>query len=295
MAISALRVRLVFSQKSGATRAEGSRQRFGQDFAASLVRDLTFRAADEEYKAINKGIRESFAKDAKQELTHIAALYRRHIIGAGKTKTRPSGMLGYVLPPANDSVAGRDSEVAIAASLPAWAPRSPKYLREKERHNWGAGWFSAQGNLQNNMKAQNLLQTFGPIRVTVTKNFQEGAAKRVFNAGGGAMSKINVATVRVFALSNLTPEMLPGLRDQDPRAAISDKGNPGFYSLMKSHMGPAFASSVSGFSYAAGPGGRRYRPTLEPFLQFYLTRSIPNALAYRIQTGALRASRRNNG
>ena len=224
MALSAMRVRLVFSQKSGATRAEGSRQRFGKDFAATLVRDMTFRAAEDEYKQISTSIRNSFAKDARQELTHIVALYRRHIIGAGKTKTRPSGMLSYVLPPSAGSVAGRDSSVAIAASLPPWAPRSPKYLREKERHNWGPGWFSAQGNLQNNMKAQNILATFGPIRVRIDKNMGESPARVVFNAGGHG--KINVATVRVFALTNLTPEMLPGLRDQDPRAGISDQGTP---------------------------------------------------------------------
>ena len=306
MARSAIRVRFVFNQRSG-TAAQTSRQQLGKDFATSLANDLIFRAAEQEYEEIRKRIQTSFAADAKRELAHLTALYRRHIIGAGKTKSRPAGMLGYALGPSDTGVGDDDGEISIAESLPSWAPRSSKYMKEKKRNNWGAQWFSARGALAKNMKADTLLAAFGPIRVTIKRNLKTSAialgnvgTKKggsiydkeenqtgVFNAGG--TGRLNVATVRVFALTNITPAMLPALRNGDPATPISDKGNPGLWQLMRDNISPAFASSVSGFS--SRETGRRYRPTLEPFLAFYLTRSIPNALALRLQEGKLKQRR----
>jgi len=285
MARTALRVRFVL--RNGGAFETRSRQTIGKAFASAVVNDLTFRAAEGQFEEIRSRIQASFLKDARRELTHLAALYRRHIIGSARSKGRPTGMLGYALPPSDTGVGDDDDAIAIASTLPDWAPLSKKYLREKGRNNWSAARFSARGNLAKNMRAETLIQAFGPIRVSVRRNLRSAPPKAAtFNFDGKA--KINVATVRVFALTFITPSMLPGLRSANPfEVKIGDGGNYGLRNLMRTNVGDEFANSVSGFS--ARETGSRYRPTIEPFLTFYLTRSIPNALALRIEQGRLRS------
>lgn len=284
MAVPSLRVRFVFNQKAGDTSAQTATTKKGRDFAATLVENLTFSAADAEYKNVVVRIQNSFQRDAKQELVHLMALFRRHIIGAAAGSNKPGGTLTFALGPSETDVGFDDDNFDIAQSLPAWAPRGAKYLKWKRKHGLSQTWFKARGVLDKQARAETMLESFGPIRVSVIRNLKAAPA-RSFHAGGDVHSRINIATVRVFAMANITPAMLPALRTGSPTAMNSDRGNPGLMGLL-SRTAPDLAYRLGRRS--GMESGKRYRPTLEPFLAFYLTRSLPNALALRLQNRRLR-------
>jgi len=292
-------------------------QQSTRSLAAAIANDLAFSAADNMFRNVKNEIAASFQKDAKQELTHLAALYRRHVIGAGAGKRRPSGMLSYALGPSDTGVGDDDNEVAIAESLPDWAPRSPRYLARKKRMGWSQTWFSARGDLAREMRADVLLSAYGPVRVSVVRNVEAtnalggtrvsgrftGARLDTFGPNAGPAKsaapadvaashiRLQVATIRVFAMQQITPSMLPALATGNPATQNDDSASRGtrFIEPLRS-VSPTLAYRLGRLSWQTG----RYRPTLEPFLAWYLTRAIPNALALRIEQGAIRRARRLN-
>lgn len=299
---SRTRIRFVIGGGKGNATTTGVQTR---SLASAIAQRVAFQAAEDSYQAVARGVRESFHRDAKRELTHLMALYKRHIIGAAPGRRRPSGMLSYALTPSGTGVGDDDREVAIADSLPEWAPRSPEYLRQKKRRGWSQGWFSAEGTLRAGLTPDLLLGAYGPIRVSVIRDVKaEGeysvrmnkqtasSFSRLDARASGDTLRMNVATVRIYAMEKITPSMLPALVNGDPAAMNSDDISRGRRLLeplaSSSALGSRLALRLGRPSYRSG----RYRPTLDPFLAWYLTRSIPNALALRIEEGIIGSSRR---
>lgn len=288
-----LRIRFVIGKSD--TAKESTRS-----FASAIAREVAFRASEESYKEIKQTISTSLQADAKRELTFLMSLYKRHIIGASANRSKPSGMLRYALGPSNTDVGFDDENYAIADLLPAWAPRSPEYLRQKRRRGWGQTWWSARGDLASQLNADTLLSAYGPIRVSVRRDISEtdrvaqrGAAGQFRGArlnvpGYEQHIKLNVATIRVFAMQAITPSMLPALASGTVNAMNSDEPTRGhrFLAPLMAVNAP-LAYRLGRLSYET----HRYRPTLEPFLAWFLTRAIPNALALRIQQGSLQKAK----
>lgn len=306
----ALRVRFVLGRNSGG-KVVSSEQR-SRSFASAIARQVAFQAAENSYRSVKAEIAKSFQNDAKRELNFLMALYRRHIIGADSRRAQPSGMLRYALGNSDTDLGFDDENYLISDMLPGWAPRSPEYLASKRKRGWAQGWFSATGLLKNELTADFLLQAYGPIRVSVIRDVQAtenpaplrgGTTLRTFGPNSApaasasvgdvrdARIRLQVATVRIFAMEAITPSMLPALASGQVNAMNNDDPQRG-----RRFLAPIFAANKP-LAYRLGQldyKTHRYRPTLEPFLAWFLTRAIPNALALRLEQRSIGKARRMN-
>lgn len=257
------------------------------------VRQIAVRYADVKFEEVRKVLTDGAAADVRRELVNMASRYRRHIIGANGARATPAGVLRNTL--------GGASPLTLSSALPAWAPRDAKYLKRKFDARAGSGWFDNRGwsrrpgqtwqpndtgLLFKSMRAEVWEQMFGPISVRFERRFDPNKeASASIGVGGGDHVKLQLGTLYVNALGKLTPQMLPALNmtgGQIPMA--SDAGNDGLMGLVSNYSQP--------LAYRLGQRStitKRYRPTLEPFLSYFLTRSIPAAIARRLQQGSMAA------
>lgn len=287
MAKNELRIRFVIGHQGGGVSATTSRQRLGQNFANAIVKDFAFRYAEDTYKTMARQIEVQLQRDIRRELTHLAALFRHHIIGS--KRDRPRGTL--------DTLSGSD-QLVLASAVPSWAPRSQRYLEYKQRTRHHQDWWSSSGRLSAAMTSDNWISAFGPISVQFRRSSNPAGSSRQFGAGPAqakegfnpARVRVQVGTLRVQALTNITPSMLPGLASGNPRTPIPTTPNDGLMLLVQSGMGDDIAYRL-GRTSSSG----QYRPTLEPFLTFFLTRSVPSAIARRLEIGGLARARGSGG
>jgi len=291
MAKSVLRIRFVIGHQDplgiDVTTAAG-RQRFGQGFAGLLVRDFAFSYAEDNFRTMARTIETQVQRDIRRELTHLVALFRRHIIGAKTGK--PAGKLDILSDPGYASM-------AISTAVPSWAARSPLYLQYKGNNRW----WDHTGRLSSAMTTDNWISAFGPILVNFRRSKKSNPVINVFGGTHGPARegqnpvrlKIEVGTLSVSALTNITPEMLPGLATDRPETIIpTSRTNDPLMLMVQTGMGDDIAYRLGRLS--AESSGRQYRPTLEPFLTFFLTRSVPAAVAKRLETGRLQNRRSRN-
>lgn len=286
MAKSALRIRFVFSAQEADVYERSGRQRFGQRFTNALVEDFAFQYAEDTYRTMAGQIEARIQKDVRRELRHLAALFRHHIIGAAPSNNRPAGFLSTL----SQSELYGEQRVSIRSSLPPWAARSDKYLSYKQRKVQHRRWWEYNGDLASAMTAESWVTSFGPINIQFQRahrprNTAYGTRFQPNRTPAGAKIRVAIGTIRVYALSYITPEMLPALRSGDPETMNSDQGNSGLMNLVQNGMGDDIAYRLGRRSSRAT--GNRYRPTLEPFLAFFLTRSVPVAIARRLEINRL--------
>lgn len=307
MAKSALRIRFVFDPQDGGELLElRRRQSGGQRFAQAMIENFAFSYAEDSFREMAGRLEVQLRRDIMRELRHMAALFQRHIIGAAPSSSHPAGYLDTVAP----SWEGVYDRVAIRASVPAWAARSHQYLRDKKRVIGHQRWWESHGTLAKAMTTDNWISSFGPIHVEFRRSHkaqlttpntaapgQRSTARNnyatVFGGTNNGHVKVVVGTVRVVALTNITPQMLPALRSGDPTTLNSDRGNDSLMLMVQAGMGDDVAYRLGRLS--SKESGMRYRPTLEPFLAFFLTRAVPNAIADRISSGRLGSLRSSAG
>lgn len=256
-----------------------------------IVENIAFTFAENQYEALRGQLQEGVKSDIQRELVNMASLYRRHIIGANGNTARPAGVIR--------SVIGGAAPLALASALPAWAPRSATYLARKFNARAGNGWFdnrgwsrrrgqkwepSETGLLFEKTRADVWEQMFGPISVRFRKSakLESKDVSGTFNlTGSKSHVQVQLGRLSVYALGEITPDMLPGLAAGRVGMA-SDRGNDNLMGLVQKYD--------ERLAYRLGQrssGTKRYRPTLEPFLGYFLTRSIPAAIQRRIAQGSL--------
>lgn len=284
MAKSALRIRFSFNAQGGTTKSgfqssnASARQRYLYRFAQAVVKNITFQYAEDEYKKLAGKIESTMAYDIQRELVHMTALFRAHITGSNGGTNSPAGSLTSL------SGAARYESLPIKTLIPEWAPRVPSYLRYKQRKTGNRQWFTARGlsakkdaaysGLKINTTAKLWTDAFGPIKVNFFKSAasSEAASTKV----DGQHVRVAVGTLKVYALTNITPEMLPALASGDARTKYSANGNPGLMGLVR-NVDPQMAYRLDRRSQSG-----RYRPTLEPFLSYFLTAAVPAAVSTRL-------------
>jgi hypothetical protein len=271
------------------------RQRSGDTYRY-MVQKVAFSYAEGQYEFMKKELAFGVEADVRRELVNLASLYRRHIIGANGNQGTPAGIIS--------SAIGGAKPMSLASALPAWAPRNAEYLRTKRNATGGNKWFdnrgwkrgghrkggifisnksgpSDVGLLFQESRADTWETMFGPIRITFEKSAGLTAADATSAVKlQSTKAEVKVGTIRVFALGKIMPDMLPVLRTGNMMA--SDEGNDGLMNLVKAYD-PRLAYRLGQRSSIT----KRYRPTLEPFLGFFLTRSIPAAVGRRIEQGTL--------
>src|SRR3546814_64616 len=194
--------------------------------------------------------------------------YKRIMIGHER------GPGGGRLTPAADGYSGK---AFVPGQMVSWTPRSPKYLARKRRAlghtRWLDGWTGYLGRTLG--KGSEWTDIFGPIRVAVRPGKSSGydTSRRAPALGGhlyrptdGSKEvRVHIGSVEVTALERITVAMLRSYSKSGVPAAVAAAG----YEELAHHL--------------AGPS--YYRPSLEPFLDFVLTRSIPHAVKRRVEMG----------
>lgn len=195
-----------------------------------------------------------------------------------------------------------------------WKPRNRSYLKKKQQEGKGGRWWRYTGGLQDylsNLDAEDYYASLGPLTVLFTRTPTKTAGDRVTNASTrGAVSKtIHVGRVEVLVFNKITPAMMPGLAQMNPVGSNPLPGS-GVAQLLPNTdnrtklLGKSSSQSAStGYRYlpasakykAATGKSKQYkrvkteartgshRPAIDPFISYYLTRAIPNAVWRRTE------------
>lgn len=273
-----------------------ARQRY-DNTARAIMERVTINYADGLYDTMRKNLEQRVEQDVRAELVHLALLFRRHIIGAAGSKSTPSGLLDTA------TKGEAPPTMSIAAGLPPWAPRNAEYLRQKRQATGGIGWFDNRnwkhnsydarfasrvprggagpdqpGLLFRSMRGDVWETIFGPISVRFyrMRKLQPTDAAASVSAGPQKKMKVQIGSIQVRALGKLTPSMLPGYTTGTVHANAA--GNAGLIGLVSNYdpqLGYRLGRMRNGI----------YRPTLEPFLGFFLTQALPHAVSERLRKG----------
>jgi hypothetical protein len=259
------------------------RRKESDDTSRAVIEQVTLAYAEANWESSKNALAHAIERDVRSELVHVAGQFRRNVIGAPSNQR---GLVGKLTTVAKGQ--GQPSE--NLGSLPRWAPRGARYLEDKKvfagHQRWfdNSGWEPDGGTLKEffagdivdspgggdlNVGSGGILEDiFGGISATVRRNNRGwGRNAGTMKIGTDGHVTLQLASVYVRALGTVTDAML----------RISDTPN----SLMLNQIGrtdPMVALHLRG-------GRGRYRPTLEPYLRFFLRRAIPHAITQRIAKG----------
>lgn len=275
-----------------------ARQRYENTSRAILER-VALQYAENEYDTMRKELQTKMEEDVRAELVRTASLYKRHIVGAAGTKSGPTGTLTTVA-----KGTGAPTQL-ISSGLPAWKARSREYLRQKRQATGNIAWFDNRGWKSPSFDARYASRRvarkpekyqdrgliadfangytweriFGPISVRFFRaRLAEPGSQNFTLASKGKRMKIQIGSIQVRALGAIEPNMLPGYNTGTIMASAA--GNPSLMGVI--------GRSDRKLAYRLGTMRNGiYRPTLEPFLGFFLTKALPFAVERRLAQGSL--------
>jgi hypothetical protein len=260
-----LRIRFSMNQNTGKTVNTLGFQRVGQRFAAAVVREVGLRVAEDQYRKLVGETRREIAREVEQEIQNIARLYARHVPGRGGVRNTSISLQSQTLRDGSPVASGW-------ATFPPWKPLADSTVRRKGHSRF----FQDRNNLAATMRKGSVwMESFGPIQVSVSKiRTQQTDPGNLYKDRGSHSQHFVVGRISVFALSKITPAMLPELA-----GGVSSGGGraAGLVDLISDSKARV---KIGGWN-RSGQGA--YRPSLEPFLAFALTRSIPQAIFTRIK------------
>lgn len=255
-----------------------------------VVENVSFKYAAKTYDRIRQLVEGRVQQDVMAEASWMVGLFKQGVLGISKTS--PGGRLT----PAHEWASGMRQPSPVAGAGIQWAPRTSKYMAWKEKHFHHSRWF-----LNNNValpstlgSASNWISYFGPIKVSIRplpRNagrsgpslgtlssrvpYQAGRYTRFMSAEDSSFHiRTGIANVSVSAMDHITPGMLPALASGNMGSYARDGRSTGLMGLL-----PEAAA------FRLGGRGKNYRHTIEPFLSFFLTRAVPNALFLRLEQG----------
>lgn len=277
--MSSLRIRFKFNQQTGGKATFGRGGTRGVDnFARVIVEEAAFQHGERVFELVKTQIISRLRNDVERELRHMAAMFMGSVVGAPARMRGPSGTLSTVAP-VSDAMSGypQMSGYPVKGLVPSWTPRSSFYLAANRNNPW----FQRDGAVLSALANPKAWTTaFGPISVSVFRHRQLSAAQggklKTVGHSFNFKEKISVAKIRVEALARITPDMLPAAGG----GSLNDYGpNPRGNGLL-SMLGERVAWRLGG-----NPLTVPFRPTVQPFLGYFLTRQMPNAVFKRIEQG----------
>ena len=283
-----LRIRFVLNRESGAKRVDKLRARKGTDkFAQVVIEDVGTKYAAGKFHRLKATIQGKLEPMIRSELRHVVAMYKDFIVGNQRQGrgTLTTNVRGTGTDKFGNLVPARS--VSLATALPKWTARKPKYLADKRRQMLKLGlggdakeWFKFTGYLRSEMNVSNWEAMFGPITVSVKPTERKSLQKEfAFNSAyGDKVFRFGVAKISVGVFGMVTPQMVAALADGDMSGSrlTGDGRNNGLMGLVAA-KNPELADRLSG-KRAFVP----YRPNMEAFIAFAVTRSLPAALFNRL-------------
>lgn len=261
-------------------------RRESADTSRAVAKNIALRYSEDNWDAMKTALIEQITRDVRDELDHLSSMFRRFITGAPGSKTTPNGTLTTV------AKGGGEPSARLSSLMPEWKQRTKRYMDEKRRRTGSIEWFRNRQwrSMPDNRfvgskvmsrgkyggKEPGYLHTafapggarsiweemFGPVSVRIQRSHR-GDMQAEF--GGNNHVKVEMANIQVRALGKIDLAMLAGT-----------------------------APALSRFVWAKDPEmGKRlgrmnngtYRPTMEPFISFFLTRALPHAVDTRIRKG----------
>lgn len=288
----------------------------GDNYARLIVDEVAIAASTRTLQKAKtsfvKGVRDAI----KIEVNQMANLIGRFLPLPDKY-TGPNGQMSLGQMSATGRQFGFQQTFERKSTNIDWAARSQKYLRWKRRLGLPDKWWSAgYGGVRVKRNQRTLQQylmskkgafyesSFGPIRVTFTPapavrnqgkfaaarsttpavhpdDVEGGATKRTNIAATGRPGKLStdyrIGTLSVDVFGKITPSMLPGLSTMDPTRADAypSEGVVGLF--------PDDGKHGQRVKLLGTRAGQHYRYAVEPFVSYYLTRAIPNAVWRRTE------------
>lgn len=241
----------------------------------ALTTQIAFEYADRTFNVLRREVEARVESDIQRELAKTSQLLFKHVIGLAGRNLGPTGTLKTVAPQAEGFKA--PTQFGLRTT---WARRSPRYM--KRRAGFGNAWFRRHhpSPLDRLRDPGFWTASFGDIKVTLKKTgtTNRGTSIPMLGNSYATGKKIGVGTLRVEAMSKITPEMLPALGG----SPINDYGAKPRSSGLLSMLGSDIANRLGG---NPAPNRVPFRPTIQPFLGFFLTRQMPNAVMRRIEQG----------
>jgi hypothetical protein len=257
-----------------------------EDTSRFVARGIALAYAEDTWNSLRKDLQLHIQEDVRAELVNLSRMFRKYIIGAGGSRSSPAGTLTTI-------AKGPDQPSAsLSSMLPPWAKRSQRYMNEKKdatgSRQWfdNTGWPSHYGGRHypdsgylkkafapGTGRGSDIWESmFGPISVRIVKNSTDAAAANLSSVRVKNHDvEIQVASIYVSAFKNIDMNML---------SAFRSKQSEGFSSIIRG-FDPELGMRLGNMNNGV------YRPTLEPFIDFFLTRALPQAVNERIRKGTL--------
>lgn len=245
-----------------------------QDFASVLVNQVVIAASEKAFASAKSQLTNKVRSAVSKEIVQMAYMVDKFLVQP-HSATGPSGTLKAFDP--NISNQGRASgwewkhgTFDLESSGVHWKPRTFNYLMWKGKKAEHEDWWTLSGRLHRALRKTSFYyQNFGPVTVQFVRNKEASSkGKQATVTGRGRLSATaHVGTIIVSTLGRISPSMLPALVTGDPKSSGDLHSGSPLSSLIRT---PSVRNKLTGRG--------TYRSVLEPFLAYYLTRAVPNAI-----------------
>lgn len=287
------------------------------EFARLIVDNVAIAAADETYKRARTALRQDITRIVRNEVNRMARAIGRHLT----VQERRSGPYGpMTMTSGEDTNFNTMSDQAKARGWSStfrrqdtgirWFKRDPKYLRRKKRNGQSGDWWSKKGELQRYLQGKRAdwyFGAFGNMRVRFTKAFTESHSNVNLTRSsvkGRLSSTAQVGRLDVAFFGNITPATMPGLatgtpnsnplpglgvasmlpyNDQTVKLMARAQEYEQRYQTTEKRRLTYRKGYMNKFVWKRRRAGGSHRPAIDPFVSFYLTRAIPNAVWRRTE------------
>lgn len=258
-----------------------------------VIENISFVVANRQQRLLQENIGSELALVVDRQLREMGRKIDQFVVGisdrAPTTLTRNnqyggrSAIRSMTGPPGSLSITGTRSQAfrgvnmgpySLVSGTGPWPSRSPGYLARKRKNFGHTKWFESTGVLRKQLRdPSTYTRAYGPVRVSFKKNTitqpspGQTVTKMSSGVAGSADRRIVLGELRVSVLGRITEDMLnePGGKQPSP-------WKTGLFGSLDSQLEKKLLNREDA-----------YRPFLEVFLSFYLTRSVPNAIFRRLE------------
>lgn len=244
-----------------------------------IIENAAFLMVQKQERALKQSIDRTISSIVEKELSRMGRDVNRLIIGLPDSKAR--GRIGYqprgtlsIVGGASRAMAGQLGDVNIGDATGPWPARNKQYLKRAKKLG-GGKWFKVTGDLGRYLRNSSAYTAaYGPIKVEYTKAPKGtptpevvGVSRMSSGVGGRRSTVVTFGNVHVSALGTITSDML-----NDPERRQPSPWRTGLFESFPDKIEAKLLNREE-----------TYRPFLEAFLSFYLTKAIPNAVFRQLE------------
>jgi len=265
---------------------------FSDSYARIVVNQILISASDKAFQSAKSNLTKNVRAAVGREIAQLAFMVSRFLVQPHNA-TGPRGTITSLeANTSNQARANRwiTNRFQLEKSGVHWRKRSFNYLMWKGKKYGQEDWWTLKGSLQRSVsKSSFYTENFGPISVQFVRNTELSKSGRSVDSQGNLIDSLkgknitqtgrgrtsataHVGTIIVSVMGKISASMLPALASGSPEGGATPTGSARLTSLIGD-------SDVR--NKLTGRG--EYRPVLEPFLAYYLTRAIPNTVYRQVE------------